>query len=50
MYNSWDKAQINNPFNEVLQMENHSKEEENKDIQVSRENQLFEEQKTAVRK
>lgn len=31
-------------------MENHSKEEENKDIQVSRENQLFEEQKTAVGK
>lgn len=50
MYNSWDKAQINNPLNKVLQTENPSKEDDNKDIQVSRQNQSFEEQKNAIRK
>lgn len=42
MYDSWDKAQINDPFSEVLQMKNHSKEEDNKDIKASREYQSFE--------
>lgn len=46
MYDSWDKAQINDPCTEVLQMENHSKEED-KDIQASREYQSFENQNTA---
>lgn len=40
--------QINNPFNEDSELENHSKEEDNKDVKASKDNYSFKERKTVM--